>query len=37
MTDSKSKKDRQRKDNDTPLEDIKQDNIEAAKKQKSKN
>jgi len=30
-----SKKDREREDNGSPLEEIKQDNIEAAKKQKS--
>jgi hypothetical protein len=37
MTASKSKKDRHRKDNDPILEKIKQDNVEAARKQESKN
>ena len=36
MTASKSKKDRCREDNDSILEKIKQDNIEAARKQQSK-
>jgi hypothetical protein len=36
MTASKSKKDRHREDNDSILK-IKQDNIEAARKQQSKN
>ena len=37
MTASKSKKDRHREDNDSILEKIKQDNVEAARKQQSKN
>jgi hypothetical protein len=37
MTASKSKKDRHKEDNDSILEKIKQDNIEAARKQQSKN
>ena len=37
MIASKSKKDRQREDNGSPLEEIKQDNLEAARKQQSKN
>jgi len=37
MTASKSKKVRQREDNGSLLEEIKQDNVEAARKQQSKN
>ncbi|MGA8083379.1 MAG: hypothetical protein WB988_16125 [Candidatus Nitrosopolaris sp.] len=37
MTASKSKKDRQREDDDSILEEIKQDNVEADGKQQSKN
>ena len=37
MTASKSKKDRHREDNGSLLEEMKQDNVEAARKQQSKN
>jgi hypothetical protein len=37
MVASKSKKDRQSEDNGSPSEEIKQHNVEAARKQQSKN
>jgi hypothetical protein len=37
MTASRTNKDRQREDNSSVLEEIKQDNVEAARKQRSKN